>query len=210
MRSVITDTGDGKVNILGNRPEQWAASPYWVNVCKLLGIREDASGRLEDVASIFMDHGINPPSTVSVRLSACAGVGLMQSLVSGLSCFSGTHHCGSLLDAAKFLSGENYDKPYPGFGHPMHKTLDPRVEYLLSKYEGPHVDRLFEISEKIGVKPNISGVTAATLLDGGVPVEFVQLPSVIGRLIGWSAHWSEQNNCKKKNITFDGERFLDD
>ena len=214
MRTLITHMEDGLVL---NRGVEASQRPiifgYWRGLCHMLGVESDAApDAMEYVATLFQDHGLAPPSTAACVMASSAGASLPHSIAAACIAFGGDHHGGSIMAAATMLlSGEIPPKPVPGFGHPVHKTKeDKRVNMLIDspyKKRGAYVSRLMDIGSSLGLRPNISGAGAAYLLDAGVPARFVQLPYIIGRIAGWAAHWSaEQDEPKKSSAGIEWEK----
>jgi citrate synthase len=91
----------------------------------------------------------------------------------------------------------------PGFGHPVHKPLDPRAERILELSDergisGPHVQlaRCFRdaVSRAWG-KPltmNVSMPIAAVMLDAGFSVRMVKAIPILARTAGLLAHLAEE------------------
>jgi len=92
----------------------------------------------------------------------------------------------------------------PGFGHPLHRPLDPRAERILELADargasGPHVDlarRLRDAVADTWGKPltmNVSLPIAAVMLDLGFPAEVVKAVPILARTAGLLAHLAEEN-----------------
>jgi citrate synthase len=91
----------------------------------------------------------------------------------------------------------------PGFGHPVHRPLDPRAERILELSDargvsGPHVllaRRLRDAVGRVWEKPlplNVSMPIAAVLLDLGFPVAAVKAVPILARTAGLLAHLLEE------------------
>jgi citrate synthase len=91
----------------------------------------------------------------------------------------------------------------PGFGHPIHKPLDPRAERILELADargvsGPHVAfaRLFHdaVAEAWGrpLTMNVSMPIAAVMLDLGFPADVVKSVPILARTAGLLAHLAEE------------------
>jgi citrate synthase len=91
----------------------------------------------------------------------------------------------------------------PGFGHPVHRPLDPRAERILELADargvsGPHV--LLARCVRDGVteawgRPltmNVSMPIAAVMLDLGFPVATVKAVPILARTAGLLAHLAEE------------------
>ena len=91
----------------------------------------------------------------------------------------------------------------PGFGHPVHKPLDPRAERILELADercvsGPHVllARALRVSvAEVWGKPltmNVSVPIAAVMLDLGFPASAVKSVPILARTAGLLAHLAEE------------------
>jgi citrate synthase len=91
----------------------------------------------------------------------------------------------------------------PGFGHPVHRPLDPRTERILELADqrgvsGPHVDlarRMREAVAQVWGKPlvmNVSMPIAAVLLDLDFPPAIIKAIPLLARTGGLLAHLAEE------------------
>jgi citrate synthase len=91
----------------------------------------------------------------------------------------------------------------PGFGHPVHRPLDPRAERILELSDergasGPHVllaRRLRDAAAEAWGKPltmNVSLPIAAVMLDLGFPAAAVKTVPILARTGGLLAHLAEE------------------
>ena len=91
----------------------------------------------------------------------------------------------------------------PGFGHPVHRPLDPRAERILEladarRVSGPHVllaRRLRDAVADVWGKPltmNVSMPIAAVLLDLGFPSATAKAVPILARTAGLLAHLAEE------------------
>jgi citrate synthase len=91
----------------------------------------------------------------------------------------------------------------PGFGHPVHRPLDPRAERILDladarEVSGPHVllaRHLRDSVEEVWERPfvmNVSLPTAAVLLDLGFPAAIAKAIPILARTGGLLAHLAEE------------------
>lgn len=110
-----------------------------------------------------------------------------------------------LLQAAEELVQEERAarRPVPGYGHPLHKQRDPRVERLVAIAEqvgcaGRHLEaaRAVErvLPDVIG-KPlamNVSAAIAAVLLDAGYPLLALKGVPILARTASLVAHLLEE------------------
>ena len=170
------------------------------------------------------EHGMMP-SNVAARMTLAADPGSLQGAVAAgiLGCgpvMLGTSAaCAAILEAAqaRVVAGaapeavvseivrqvHDSGEKMPGFGHPVHKPLDPRAERILELADergtsGPHVllTKAFRgaVSEVWG-KPltmNISMPIAAVMLDLEFPAAFVKAIPLLGRTAGLLAHLAEE------------------
>ncbi|WP_273208812.1 citryl-CoA lyase [Marinobacter subterrani] len=110
------------------------------------------------------------------------------------------------LDQATYAVVSEYraaKKPLPGYGHPLHKARDPRVNALFSTAEklglnGPYMQAA-ELVEKVipdiygkDLKLNVSAAIPATLLDAGFPIESLKGIPILARTAGLLAHLREE------------------
>jgi citrate synthase len=99
----------------------------------------------------------------------------------------------------RLLAGEKV----PGFGHPVHRPVDPRAERILELADergvsGAHVclarafcDELAKASQK-PLPMNVAMPIAAVLLDLGYPAVIVKTIPILARTAGLLAHLVEE------------------
>src|SRR6185503_12326384 len=85
----------------------------------------------------------------------------------------------------------------PGFGHPVHRPLDPRAERILELADergvgGPHVAFARELRDELGLTMNVSLPIAAILLDLGYAPEAVKAVPILARTASLLAHLAEE------------------
>jgi len=170
------------------------------------------------------EHGMMP-SNVAARMTLAADPGSLHGAVAAgiLGCgpivLGTSESCARLLEAAqaKVRSGSDPaavaeeiareahaagDK-VPGFGHPLHRPLDPRAERILELADahgvsGPHVllaRSLREAAAEASGKPlpmNVAMPIAAVMLDLGFPVRVVNAVPILARTAGLLAHLAEE------------------
>jgi citrate synthase len=170
------------------------------------------------------EHGMMP-TNVAARMTLAADPGSLQGAVAAgvLGCgpviLGTSEQCARLLEKAQtdVASGQepaavaediaravhaSGDK-LPGFGHPVHRPLDPRAERILEladarNVSGPHV--LLARGLRDGVakawgKPltmNVSLPIAAVMLDLGFPSSAVKAVPILARTAGLLAHLAEE------------------
>jgi citrate synthase len=91
----------------------------------------------------------------------------------------------------------------PGFGHPLHKRRDPRVDSLLRVAEqvglkrrharaAEAVERVLPAAIGKALAMNVSGAIPAVLLDAGFPVHGLKGVPILARTAGLIAHLVEE------------------
>jgi citrate synthase len=185
---------------------------------------EDQRFFLDLLLVAIAEHGMMP-TNVAARMTLSADPESLQGAVAAgiLGCgpvLLGTaESCAQLLDAAqqRVASGEepaavaaetaraiqaSGDK-LPGFGHPVHRPLDPRAERILELADdrgvsGPHVllARCFRdaVAEAWGrpLTMNVSMPIAAVMLDLGFASAAVKAVPILARTAGLLAHLAEE------------------
>lgn len=187
-----------------------------------------ASGTQRDFLDLLLvaiaEHGMMPTSAAA-RMTLAADPGSLQgALAAGLlGCgpvILGTSElCAKLLEEAqaKVLAGSDGKSvtdqmarnikssggKAPGFGHPVHRPLDPRAERILELADkrgvsGPHVALARHFREAVAKawgKPlvmNVSMPMAAVMLDLGFPVSVVKAIPLLARTAGILGHLAEE------------------
>src|SRR5215217_6286902 len=161
------------------------------------------------------EHGMMP-SNVAARMTLAADPDSLQGAVAagilgaGPVILGTAEACARLLERARRrdpadlvreirASGEKL----PGFGHPVHKPLDPRAERILELADergvaGEHVAlaRAFrDAAAEAWGRPltmNVSMPIAAVMLDLGFPVATVKAVPILARTAGLLAHLAEE------------------
>jgi citrate synthase len=91
----------------------------------------------------------------------------------------------------------------PGFGHPVHRPLDPRAERILELADargvsGPHVAVARHLRDAVAeawdrpLTMNVSMPIAAVLLDLGFPASAIKAVPILARTAGLLAHLAEE------------------
>jgi citrate synthase len=172
------------------------------------------------------EHGMMP-TNVAARMTLAADPGSLQGAVAAgiLGCgpviLGTSEECARLLAATQrriesgadpaavaaelateiHASGERM----PGFGHPVHRPLDPRAERILELADdrgasGPHVllARRFRdaVAEAWGrpLTMNVSMPIAAVMLDLGFSADAVKSVPILARTAGLLAHLAEERH----------------
>jgi citrate synthase len=196
----------------------------WLLVCGRLP--DPAQRRVLDSTLVAIaEHGI-VPSVAAARMTLAAAPEAMQGAVAAgiLGCgsvilgsaeaaarlFSEVHARASsagVEDSARAVIEEwrSARRAIAGYGHPLHKTADPRVARLLdvaseAGRSGRHVEIARAIERLLpGItgKPlamNVSGAIAAVLLDAGYPLLAVKGIPILARTAGLLAHLLEEHD----------------
>lgn len=183
-----------------------------------------AQRRILDAALVAItEHGL-VPSVAASRMTLAAAPEAIQGAVAAGILGCGSVILGSAESAARFISGilgressrainaatraaldeaRSARQAIPGYGHPLHKRADPRVERLLAiaadaGSSGRHIEiaRLIEkLLPEVTGKPlvmNVSGAIAAVLLDAGYPLLAVKGIPILARTAGLIAHLLEE------------------
>jgi len=170
------------------------------------------------------EHGMMP-TNVAARMTLAADPGSLQGAVAAgiLGCgpvILGTSEaCAHLLDDAQATVASGNEPAavaeevarsvhdvggrLPGFGHPVHRPLDPRAERILELADergvsGPHVllARCFrDAAAAAWGKPltmNVAMPIAAVMLDLGFPSATVKAVPILARTAGLLAHLAEE------------------
>jgi len=159
------------------------------------------------------EHGMMP-TNVAARMTLAADPGSLQGAVAAgiLGCgpviLGTSEECAKVLqdprDPAAIANEIRAAKgKLPGFGHPVHKPLDPRAERILELADergvsGAYVARAREFAkaaEEAWGRPltmNVSMPIAAVLLDLGFPRTAVKAVPLLARTASLLAHLAEE------------------
>jgi len=170
------------------------------------------------------EHGLMP-TNVAARMTFAADPGSLQGAVAAgiLGCgpvvLGTAEECARLLEdaQAQVAGGRSVEGvaadvargihagggKAPGFGHPLHRPLDPRAERILELADargasGPHVRLARALRDGVADawgKPltmNVSLPIAAVLLDLGFPSSVVKAIPILARTAGLLAHLAEE------------------
>jgi citrate synthase len=102
--------------------------------------------------------------------------------------------------SAEDVAGEYRERgrKMPGFGHPVHKLVDPRAERILELahehgVDGAHVAFARSLRDEVHPLPmNVSMPIAAVMLDLGFPATAVKAVPILARTAGLLAHLAEE------------------
>ena len=170
------------------------------------------------------EHGMMP-TNVAARMTLAADPDSLQGAVAAGILGAGPVLLGTAEPCARMLAGAQAEvlaggdpqavadelalathaagERLPGFGHPVHKPLDPRAERILEladekQVSGPHVTLARALRESVAEvwgKPltmNVSLPIAAVMLDLGFPASAVKSVPILARTAGLLAHLAEE------------------
>jgi citrate synthase len=185
---------------------------------------EDQRDFLDLLLVAIAEHGMMP-TNVAARMTLAADPGSLQGAVAAgiLGCgpviLGTSEECARLLEQAqaRVAGGEAPESiaadvaravhaaggKLPGFGHPVHRPLDPRAERILELADergvsGPHVllaRRIRDAAAEAWGKPltmNVSMPIAAVMLDLGFSSATVKAVPILARTAGLLAHLAEE------------------
>jgi citrate synthase len=185
---------------------------------------EDQRFFLDALLVAIAEHGMMP-TNVAARMTLAADPGSLQGAVAagilgaGPVILGTSEACARLLEEAqqRVEAGEQPAEVaaavaremhasggrMPGFGHPIHRPLDPRAERILELAEergvaGPHVllaRRLREAAAEAWGRPltmNVSMPIAAVMLDLGFASDTVKAVPILARTASLLAHLAEE------------------
>jgi citrate synthase len=163
------------------------------------------------------EHGMMP-TNVAARMTLAADPGSLHGAVAAGILGAGPVVLGTAEDCARLLNEavSSANEPgtvareiraaggkVPGFGHPVHRPVDPRAERILELADargvsGPHVAfarSLADVVAELWGKPlpmNVSMPIAAVMLDLGFPGPAVKAVPILARTAGLLAHLAEE------------------
>ena len=159
------------------------------------------------------EHGMMP-TNVTARMTLAADPGSLQGAVAAGILGAGPVLLGTAAECARLLEVARDPREWavglhaagarvPGFGHPVHRPVDPRAERILELADargvtGPHVllARCLRSSvAEVWGRPlpmNVAMPIAAVLLDLGFPSATVKAVPILARTAGLLAHLAEE------------------
>jgi citrate synthase len=177
---------------------------------------EDQRFFLDLLLVAIAEHGMMP-TNVAARMTLSADPGSLQGAVAAGILGCGPVLLGTAEECARLLArAREADDPaqlvreiraaggrVPGFGHPVHKPLDPRAERILELADergvsGPHVRLARALREAVAeawgrpLTMNVSMPIAAVMLDLGFPPAVVKAVPVLARTAGLLGHLAEE------------------
>jgi citrate synthase len=172
------------------------------------------------------EHGMMP-TNVAARMTLAADPGSLQGAVAAGILGCGPVILGTAEDCARLLAAAQEEvaagapvEPVarrtidavrasgarmPGFGHPVHRPVDPRAERILELADargvsGPHVRLARGVREAVAgawgrpLTMNVSMPIAAVMLDLGFSAAAVKAVPILARTAGLLAHLAEERD----------------
>ena len=177
---------------------------------------------LDAVLVTLMEHGLTP-SAISTRLTYHSAPEAMQSAVAAGLLNVGSQFIGTMENAATLLKRciddpDGFDvaaqreidalraskRPFPGFGHHLHRPDDPRSSRLFEialaqdGIDGTYIAAMQRFSALVDatlgkhLTINATGAVAAVMLEIGIAPEIMRGFAVISRAAGLVAHIREE------------------
>jgi citrate synthase len=158
------------------------------------------------------EHGMMP-TNVAARMTLAADPNALQGAVAAGILGAGPVVLGTSQECARLLKKDDpvaevqairaAGGKVPGFGHPVHKPLDPRAERILELADergvsGRHVALARDIRDAVAeafgrpLTMNVAMPIAAVLLDLGFPASVVKAVPILARTAGLLAHLAEE------------------
>ena len=174
---------------------------------------EDERFFLDLLLVSIAEHGLMP-TNVAARMTLAADPDSLHGAVAAGILGAGPVVLGTAEECARLLVSDeeplaaarrlhDAGEKVPGFGHPVHRPVDPRAERILELADergvaGAAVTRAQAFREAVGevwerpLPMNVSMPIAAVLLDLGYPVAFVKAIPILARTASLLAHLAEE------------------
>ncbi len=158
------------------------------------------------------EHGMMP-TNVAARMTLSADPNALQGAVAAGILGAGPVILGTSEECARLLEKDDpvaevrairaAGGRVPGFGHPVHKPLDPRAERILELADergvsGKHVAQARRVRDAVAeaygrpLTMNVAMPIAAVMLDLGFPAGVVKAVPILARTAGLLAHLAEE------------------
>jgi citrate synthase len=174
---------------------------------------EDQRFFLDLLLVSIAEHGMMP-TNVAARMTLAADPGSLQGAVAAGILGAGPVLLGTAAECARLLEVARDPQEWavglhaagarvPGFGHPVHRPVDPRAERILELADergvsGTHVARARALRDAVAAaweKPltmNVSLAIAAVMLDLGFTASAVEALPILARTASLLAHLAEE------------------
>jgi citrate synthase len=162
---------------------------------------------LDLVLVAIAEHGLMP-ANVAARMTLAADPGSLHGAVAAGILGAGSVVLGTSEECARLLAAGGDPKEIvralreagrrvPGFGHPLHKPVDPRAERILELADergvsGRHVALARALRDEVRLTMNVAMPIAAVLLDLGFPPVAAKAVPILARTAGLLAHLAEE------------------
>jgi citrate synthase len=168
---------------------------------------------LDLVLVAIAEHGLMP-SNVAARMTLAADPSALQGAVAAGLLGAGPVILGTSGECVRLLA--SHEEPVelarairdvgdkvPGFGHPVHRPVDPRAERILELADergvsGRHVARARALRDAVAelwekhLPMNVAMAIAAVMLDLGFSADAVRAVPILARTAGLLAHLAEE------------------
>jgi len=162
---------------------------------------------LDLVLVAIAEHGLMP-SNVAARMTLAADPGSLHGAVAAGILGAGPVVLGTSEECARLLAAGGDPKEIvrelreagrrvPGFGHPVHKPVDPRAERILELADehgvsGRQVALARALRDEVQLTMNVAMPIAAVLLDLGFPPVAAKAVPILARTASLLAHLAEE------------------
>jgi citrate synthase len=153
------------------------------------------------------EHGLMP-SNVAARMTLAADPESLHGAVAAGILGAGPVILGTSAECARLLEAGGDPKQIvaefresgrklPGFGHAVHKPVDPRAERILELADergvsGRHVALARALRSEVALTMNVAMPIAAVMLDLGFPSSAVKSVPILARTASLLAHLAEE------------------
>jgi len=199
-----------------------AALGHAASFAKMAGLAHPRAAEILNTCFILQaEHGLNA-STFAARITAATLADMHAAVTAAMGALKGPLHGGATDGTMKMLDeigtpdrveafverGFATKYKFPGFGHRVYVTTDPRAKFLrafaqeLSKgANAKNMPPYFEIQERLVEEVNkrrqfpvnVDYYAATTYTYLGIPADLGTSIFAIGRMAGWCAHIMEQH-----------------